>query len=189
MNKLVTKGQSMQAWLQIADLIDRVSIWLGRLATWCVFIACMVSAINAGIRYTFDSSSNAWLEMQWYLFAVTVMFGAGWVLKLNEHVRVDVIYGGRAPRTKALIDLAGLIIFLMPMCLLMVWMSWPWALDSWATQEVSSNAGGLIRWPVKLMIPLGFAFLALQGVAEIIRRIAYLAGLHDMDITYERPLQ
>jgi len=179
----------MRRWLQISDLIDRVSISLGRLATWCVFIACMVSAINAGIRYTFDSSSNAWLEMQWYLFAVTVMFGAGWVLKLNEHVRVDVIYGSRAPRTKALIDLAGLIIFLMPMCLLMVWMSWPWALDSWVTQEVSSNAGGLIRWPVKLMIPLGFAFLALQGVAEIIRRVAYLAGVHDMDITYERPLQ
>jgi len=110
-------------------------------------------------------------------------------LKLNEHVRVDVIYGSRAPRTKALIDLLGLIIFLMPMCLLMVWMSWPWALDSWTTKEVSSNAGGLIRWPVKLMIPVGFAFLALQGVAEIIRRIAYLAGLHHMDIAYERPLQ
>lgn len=179
----------MQAWLQVADLIDRLSLWLGRLATWCVFIACMVSALNAAIRYSFDSSSNAWLEMQWYLFAVTVMFGAGRVLKLNEHVRVDVIYGGREPRTKAWIDLMGLILFLMPMCVLMVWMSWPWALDAWHTQEVSSNAGGLIRWPVKFMIPAGFAFLALQGLAEIIRRIAYLAGLHNMDVTYERPLQ
>jgi len=179
----------MQAWLHIADFIDRLSVWLGRLSTWCVFIACMVSALNAAIRYSFDSSSNAWLELQWYLFAVTVMFGAGRVLKLNEHVRVDVIYGGRDPRTKAWIDLMGLLFFLMPMCVFMVWMSWPWALDAWHTQEVSSNAGGLIRWPVKLMIPAGFAFLALQGLAEIIRRVAYLAGLHNMDVTYERPLQ
>ncbi len=179
----------MKPYLALAHGIDRVNEWLGRFAVWAVFISCMVSAVNATMRYLLDYSSNAWLEVQWYLFAVTVMLGAAWVLKLNEHVRVDVVYGGRTGPTKAKIDLFGLLVFLMPAALLMVWMSWPWFLEAWHSGEISGNAGGLIRWPVKLLIPFGFLMLSLQGIAEIIKRIAFLRGQYDMDTQYERPLQ
>lgn len=179
----------MKPFLALAHAIDRVNQLFGRIAVWASFISCMVSAVNATVRYLLDTSSNAWLELQWYLFAVTVMLGAAWVLKVNEHVRVDVVYGGRKGTTKALIDLFGLVVFLMPTAVLMVWMSWPWFLDAWATGEVSGNAGGLIRWPVKILIPLGFLMLSLQGLAEIIKRIAFLRGVYPMDTQYERPLQ
>ena len=173
----------------VIDLIDRFSMNLAKLAAWAVAIACAVSAANAIIRYALNIGSNSWLELQWYLFAVTVYFGAPALLKLNEHVRVDVIYGGRAPRTKAWIDLLGLIFFLMPFCVLMILLSRNFVYDSWAIQEMSSSEGGLIRWPVKALIPLGFGLLALQGVAEILKRIGYLSGRYNMDTHYEKPLQ
>lgn len=179
----------MRGWLALAGAIDRMNDLLARLAVWAVFISCMVSALNASSRYLFDASSNAWLEVQWYLFAVTVMFGAAFVLRVNEHVRVDVIYGNLAPRRRAWVDLLGLLFFLMPACLLTAWMAWPWFLESYANHEMSNNAGGLLRWPVKMLLPVGFAVLALQGVAEIIKRIGYLRGVHHMDTHYERPLQ
>lgn len=179
----------MKTFLSIAHGIDWINERMGRVAVWAVLAACVVSAGNAMIRYTFDNSSNAWLELQWYLFAVTVMLGAAHVLKVNEHVRVDVIYGGRSGTTKAWIDLLGMIFFLMPAALLMTWMSWPWFVDALLTGEQSSNAGGLIRWPVKLAIPLGFGLLSLQGFSEIIKRIAFLGGNYQMDTQYERPLQ
>ncbi len=180
---------TMKSLLKLAHAIDRLNERIGVLAVWAVFVSCMVSAGNAMIRYSLDTSSNAWLELQWYLFAVTVMLGASYVLKLNEHVRVDVLYGGRSGITKARIDLFGMIFFLMPGALLMVWMSWPWFVDAYVQNEMSSNAGGLVRWPIKLTMPVGFALLSLQGVSEIIKRVAFLRGEYQMDLHYERPLQ
>ncbi len=179
----------MKSLLPFAHAIDKLNNVLGKLAVWAVFVSCMVSAGNAMIRYLFDSSSNAWLELQWYLFAVTVMLGTSMVLRVNEHVRVDVLYGRATGTRKAKIDLFGMIVFLMPATLLMVWMSWPWALDSYVHQEMSSNAGGLIRWPIKILVPMGFALLSLQGISEIIKRICFLQGSYQMDLQYERPLQ
>ena len=182
-------GRPMNPLLSLSRAIDLVSERLGRLAAWGVLLSCLVSAGNATIRYVLNASSNAWLELQWYLFAVTVMLGAAHVLKVNEHVRVDVLYGGRSGTTKAVIDLLGMLFFVLPVCLLMVWLSWPWFVDSYVHHELSSNAGGLLRWPVKLLVPLGFGMLALQVVSEVIKRVAFLTGRIDMDTHYERPLQ
>jgi len=169
----------MKGLLGFAHGIDWLNARVGRLAVWAVLIACMVSAVNATLRYLISNSSNAWLELQWYLFAAIVLLGAPFVLKVNEHVRVDVIYSRLSSRGQATIDLLGLIFFLMPAVCLLAWMSWPWFVDSFTHNEMSSNAGGLIRWPVKLALPVGFALLALQGVAEIIKRVAFLRGLRD----------
>ncbi len=179
----------MKGLLSIAHGIDWLNERVGRIAVWAVLISCMVSAVNATVRYLISSSSNAWLELQWYLFGAVVLLGAPYVLKVNEHVRVDVIYARLEPRRQALIDLLGLIFFLMPAAVLLAWMSWPWFVDSFVHHEMSSNSGGLIRWPVKLLLPTGFGLLVLQGVAEIIKRVAYLGGHYAMDTHYERPLQ
>jgi TRAP-type mannitol/chloroaromatic compound transport system permease small subunit len=175
--------------LKFTRWIDALNDRLAILAAYLVLLACLVSGINAAIRYAFAIGSNAWLELQWYMFAGIVMFGTAKVLRVNEHVRVDIVYGGRSPRTKATIDLIGLALFLLPMTLLMVYLSWPFVVDSYVSNEMSSNAGGLIRWPFKVILPLGFALLALQGAAEIIKRVAYLRGELQMDTHYERPLQ
>lgn len=179
----------MKGLLRVAHTIDKLNDLFGRLAVWAIFISCMVSAGNATLRYLINQSSNAWLEVQWYLFAATVMFGAANVLRFNEHVRVDVIYGRLSPRTKAKVDLFGLIFFLMPATLLIAWMAWPWFAESLRQNEMSSNAGGLLRWPMKLLMPMGFALLSLQGVSEIIKRVAHLWSDYPMDLQYERPLQ
>ncbi len=179
----------MSSLIALAHRIDALNTWLGRLAVWAAFISCMISAGNATIRYLFDRSSNAWLEAQWYLFAVTVMLGASLVLRVNEHVRVDVLYSRYSSRLKAWVDLLGVIFFLMPAALLIAYMAWPWFLESFQHDEMSSNAGGLVRWPMKMLLPLGFGLLALQGISEIIKRIGYLRGVYEMDTHYERPLQ
>ncbi len=179
----------MQTLLAFTRWVDAFNERFGRIAAYCVLIAALVSAGNASIRYMFSVGSNAWLEVQWYMFALIVMFGASKVLAVNEHVRVDVIYSHLAPRTCAKIDLAGLLLFLLPMTVLMAVLSWPFAVDSFITKEMSSNAGGLIRWPFKIILPLGFAFLSVQGVAEVIKRIAYLRGELQMDTHYEKPIQ
>lgn len=179
----------MQGFLRISNGIDWINEKVGRIAVWAVLVSCLVSAINASLRYLISSSSNAWLELQWYLFGVMVLLGAPFVLRVNEHVRVDVVYSRLEPRKQAMVDLFGLIFFLMPAAVLLAWMSWPWFVDSFVNNEMSSNAGGLVRWPVKLLMPLGFGLLMLQGVSEIIKRIAYLRGLISMDTHYERPLQ
>lgn len=179
----------MKSLLRFAHAVDWINERLARIALWAVFLSCMVSAVNATVRYLISESSNAWLELQWYLFAVTVMLGAPFVLKVNEHVRVDVIYSRLAPRRQALVDLFGLVLFLMPAALLLAWLSWPYVLDSYLTHEMSSNSGGLLRWPFKVLIPIGFGMLSLQGIAEIIKRIAFLQGTYAMDTHYERPLQ
>lgn len=169
--------------------VDALSVRLGQLAAWMLVLACALSAGNALIRYTFNLGSNAWLEAQWYLFGAAVFLGAPALLKLNEHVRVDVIYGSRAPRTRAWIDLLGLLLVLLPVCVITGWLSIDMVHDSYVQQEVSPSAGGLLRWPIKAMIPLGFALLGLQAVSEIIKRVGYLRGTYNMDTHYERPLQ
>jgi len=158
-------------------------------AAWAVLASCFISAGNALVRYGLHTSSNAWLEIQWYLFAACVMLGAAQVLRMNEHVRVDVVYGRFASRVRVWIDLLGLLGFLLPVMGLMLWLSWPLFTKMLASGEMSGNVGGLIRWPAMLMLPLGFALLTLQGLAEIIKRIAWLLHLYDMDLHYERPLQ
>lgn len=179
----------MKSLLGFAHAVDWINARFAKLAVWAVFLSCMVSAINATVRYLISESSNAWLELQWYLFAATVLLGAPFVLKVNEHVRVDVLYSRWDARRQAQIDLFGFVVFLMPAAVLLAWMSWPYVLDSFVTSERSSNAGGLIRWPFKVLVPIGFVLLSLQGIAEIIKRIAYLRGEYAMDTHYERPLQ
>lgn len=175
--------------LKLALWVDKISLHFGKLAAWAVMSAAMISAGNAFVRYGLDVSSNGWLEIQWYLFAATVMLGAPQVLKLNEHVRVDIIYaklGGKGP---VWVDLFGLVFFLLPVMLLMVYFSWPLFMKMYLTGEMSQNAGGLIRWPVMLLLPLGFGWMFLQGLSEIIKRVAYLQGSYSMDIHYEKPVQ
>lgn len=179
----------MKALLALARGIDRLNDGCGRFAEWAVLAACLVSAGNALVRYSLNIGSNAWLEIQWYLFAACVMFGAAQVLRVNEHVRVDLLYARYATRRKVWIDLLGLVFFLLPVMLAMIWFSWPLFLDRLNSGEVSQSAGGLVRWPVLLTLPLGFALLLLQGVAEIIKRAGWLLGRFEMDTHYERPLQ
>jgi TRAP-type mannitol/chloroaromatic compound transport system permease small subunit len=169
--------------------MDALSRRLGQVASFCVLAACAISAAVALVRYGFSIGSNAWLEIQWYLFAATVFLGAPALVQLNEHVRVDVVYGGRRPRTQAWIDLLGFIGFFLPVCAVLLWTSFGFAHDAWASREMSNSAGGLVRWPVKALIPLGFALLLAQGLAEILKRIGFLTGRWNMDLHYERPLQ
>ena len=173
----------------IVNRIDALSALFGRMATGMVLLACLVSTGNALLRYNFGGGSNAWLEAQWYLFAGMVMLGAAETLRLNGHVRVDVLYGRFSSRTQAKIDLFGLLFFLLPAMSFLLVYSWPLFATAWLSNEVSANAGGLPLWPAKLMLPLGFALLILQGVAEVIKRVAYLRGLLAMDLHYEKPLQ
>jgi TRAP-type mannitol/chloroaromatic compound transport system permease small subunit len=154
-----------------------------------VLVACLISAANAMMRYAFDLSSNAWLEIQWYLFAGMVMLGASYTLQRNEHVRVDIIYVQLSERGKEWLDLVGTLLFLIPSCVLIGWLSWPFFDQSWHIQEMSGNACGLLRWPVKIALPIGFALVALQGVSEVIKRIAALRGYVRYESHYERPLQ
>jgi TRAP-type mannitol/chloroaromatic compound transport system permease small subunit len=179
----------VKAALALSDAIDAINERFGRLANWCVLLACLISAGNALVRYGLGFSSNAWLEIQWYLFAAMFMLGAPYTLKMNEHVRVDIVYGNVSPRIQLWIDLLGGILFLMPATIIIGWMSWPIFLDSFTSGEMSNNAGGLIRWPVKLMLPLGFGLLALQGLSEIIKRIAALTGHRALLPKYEKPVQ
>ncbi|SFG65366.1 TRAP-type mannitol/chloroaromatic compound transport system, small permease component [Palleronia marisminoris] len=166
----------MRALLSLARAIDRVNGWIGKVVAWLILAAVLVSAGNAIIRKSFNISSNAWLELQWYLFGAVFLLCAAWTLRENEHVRVDVLSATLSARGRAIIDLALHILFLLPFVGLMVWLSWPFFISSFMTGEQSSNAGGLIRWPAKLFVLLGFISFAAQGVAEIIKRSAQLSG-------------
>lgn len=179
----------MNSLLAISRLIDKVNDLFGDIAKWAVITSCFISAINAIVRYGFNYSSNAYLEIQWYLFAAVVMLGASQVLRVNEHIRVDVIYGRYSGRTQALIDLTGLALFMLPSMAVMIYFSLPLFWKMYLTGEVSSNAGGLIRWPAMLLLPLGFSLLFAQGVSETIKRIAWLAHKYEADFHYEKPLQ
>lgn len=175
----------MRALLGLARAIDALNERVGRAAMWLVLLATLISAGNAVMRYGFDLSSNAWLEIQWYLFALIFLLGAGYTLKHNGHVRIDILHNRFSPRLQAWVDLVGGLLFLLPLCGLMIWMGWGGFADSWATREVSPDAGGLPRWPIKFAIPLGFTLLALQGVAEVIKRAAFLTG--DAPLMQEPP--
>jgi len=171
--------------LAFARLIDGLSERIGRAVIWLVLVATLISAGNALARYALGESSNAWLEIQWYLFGALFLLAAGYTLKHNGHVRIDIFYNRLGPRGQAWIDLAGGLFFLLPMAVLLAWLSWPIFLDAWRTHELSPDAGGLVRWPVKLLLPAGFALLALQGLAEIIKRIGVLTGR--LRLTQELP--
>ncbi|MFA5081030.1 MAG: TRAP transporter small permease subunit [Hydrogenophilaceae bacterium] len=166
----------MDLLLTLSRLIDALNERIGRFAMWLVLVAVLVSAGNALSRYSLNMSSNAWLEIQWYLFAAIFLLGAGYTLKHNGHVRIDILYGRFSPRTRAWIDLTGGLLFLLPTALIIAWLGWTGFADSWAIGEMSPDAGGLSRWPIKLLIPVGFTLLALQGLSESIKRAAFLAG-------------
>ncbi|MBI3545798.1 MAG: TRAP transporter small permease subunit [Gammaproteobacteria bacterium] len=177
----------MKSWIRIAKAIDTLNERIGRGACWLVLVVTLISAANALSRYGLGMSSNAWLEIQWYLFGAIFLLAAGFTLKHNGHVRIDVLYGRWSPRVRAWIDLFGTIAFLLPLCTLMVWLSWHGFIESLQRQEISADAGGLLRWPVRLLIPLGFALLGLQGVAEFIKRVAFLRG--QGTLPHESPLE
>ncbi len=167
----------MNALSRLALVIDTLNDWVGRSVRWLVLLAVLISAANAVARYGFSLSSNAWLEIQWYLFAFVFLLAAGYTLKHDGHVRVDLFYSRLSPRTRDWIDLAGGLVFLLPMAGLIAWLGWASFIEAWNLGERSADAGGLVRWPARLAIPLGFSLLALQGVAEIIHRVERLRGL------------
>jgi TRAP-type mannitol/chloroaromatic compound transport system permease small subunit len=167
----------MKSLLLISKGIDRLNETLGRALTWLVLVMVLVSSGNAVSRYLLNMSSNAFLELQWYLFAMVFLLCAGYTLLHNEHIRIDVVTSRFSAQTRAWIDVFGTVCFLLPVSLFIMWLSWPIFMNAWVSGEVSSNAGGLIRWPARLMIPVGFFLLSLQGLSELIKRIAFLRGL------------
>jgi TRAP-type mannitol/chloroaromatic compound transport system permease small subunit len=170
------EGGIVNALLALSRAIDAFTERVGRLVYWLVLIVVLISAANATVRKIFNYSSNSYLEIQWYLFSVIFLFGAGYTLLRNEHVRIDIIQGRLSARAKNWIDVLGIVFFLMPMSIVIMWLSWPLFTDSLARHEVSTNAGGLIIWPARLMVPIGFALLIVQGVSELIKRIGFLTG-------------
>lgn len=169
----------MNLLLRLSRLIDATNTRVGRLAMWLVLASVLISAGNAVVRKAFNQSSNAWLEIQWYLFAAVFLLCAGYTLLNNDHVRIDVVSGRFSRRTQTWIDIFGLLVFLLPFVGLTIWLSIPFFVNGYVSGEMSSNAGGLVRWPVYLLIPLGFALLGLQGISELIKRVAFLQGLID----------
>ena len=166
----------MKLLLRLAHLIDALNERVGRSVYWLILVIVLISAGNAIMRKLFNISSNAFLEIQWYLFSAVFLLAAGYTLKCNAHVRIDVITGRFSPRVQAWIDIIGGLLFLLPMAALIIYFSWPSFVRTLASQEWSSNPGGLIIWPAKLLIPVGFSLLLLQGIAETIKRIGFLAG-------------
>lgn len=169
----------MSALLQLSRLIDRFSEWLGRWVAWLVLAAVLISAINASVRKAFNTSSNAYLEIQWYLFSAVVLLAAGYTLLRQEHVKIDVVLGRFSRRTQVKVEIFGLVAFLMPFVIAVVHHVMPLVLNAYASHEMSENAGGLVRWPVYALVPAGFTLLGIQGVSEIIKRVAFLMGLAD----------
>lgn len=167
----------MNFLLSVSRGIDAVNERIGKAAIWLVLLMTIISSGNAVMRYTVNYSSNGLLEIQWYLFAMVFLLCAGYTLLRNEHVRIDVVAGKLSPRGQAWIDIVGTLLFMLPMALLILTLSWPIFMNAWNSGEMSSNPGGLIRWPARLMIPVGFLLLVLQGVSELIKRIAFLQGL------------
>jgi TRAP-type mannitol/chloroaromatic compound transport system permease small subunit len=182
-------GDGLKGLLRLSRGIDWMNTQFGIIATWLVLIACLVSAGNAASRYLFSESSNGWLEAQWYMFAAIVLLGAPYTLRMNEHVRVDLIYSSAGERTRIWIDIIGGLLFLIPICAILIYFTWPWFVQSWKIHEISPNAGGLVRWPVKLLLPVGFGLMILQGISEIIKRVAALLHVIEDDFTYEKLLQ
>lgn len=204
--------------LAVSRRIDAFSGGLGVIADWLVLLACLLSAGNAIVRYSlspirdaladpslsmlhpflrllmpaidsYGHVANSFLEAQWYMFAGMVLLGGAYTMRVNEHVRVDLLYGIYSDRVRHWVDFLGGIVFLMPMCVILIYFTWPWFVQAWTLNEGSTNSGGLIRWPVYLLLPLGFGILALQGISEIIKRAAALRGFIHHEFAYEKPLQ
>ena len=167
----------MKLLLTLSRWIDNATERIGRTIYWLVLAAVLISAANATVRKIFNYSSNSFLEIQWYLFSLIFLFCAGYTLKHNEHVRIDIITGRLSARGRAMIDIFGTLVFLLPMAFLIMVLSWPVFVDAWTRNEVSTNAGGLIIWPARLMVPVGFFLLIVQALSELIKRIAFLKGL------------
>lgn len=166
----------MRFLLGLSQAIDVLTEAIGKLTVWLVLLVALLSAGNAIMRYGFSYSSNAYLEAQWYLFSLIFLLGGAYALKHNAHVRIDLVSGRFSKRTQAWIDVVGTVLFLLPMAVGVIYLSWPWAMNSFLGKEMSPDVGGLPRWPIKLALPLGFALLTLQGISELIKRIAYLTG-------------
>jgi TRAP-type mannitol/chloroaromatic compound transport system permease small subunit len=184
MTKRESGGESLRQ--SFVNLVDRLNDWIGRAAAWLVLAMVLLGAFNAVARYAgrwagFNLSSNAYLELQWYLFSLVFLLGAAHTLRRDAHVRVDVLYGRLAPRTQVWIDVVGTLVFLVPFCLFVLWLSWPMVRNSWQVLEVSSDPGGLPRYPIKSVILVAFVLLLLQGIAEIARRIGRLLGKVESD--------
>jgi TRAP-type mannitol/chloroaromatic compound transport system permease small subunit len=160
--------------LAVCRAIDAVNERVGKLVYWLILAAVLVSSVNAVSRYALNKSSNAWLELQWYLFSAVFLLCAGYTLLRNEHIRIDVVFGRFSRPTQIWIDIFGTVFFLLPMAIIIMYLSWPVFWNSWAQGEESLNAGGLVRWPAKILIPAGFFLLVLQGFSELIKRFAWL---------------
>jgi TRAP-type mannitol/chloroaromatic compound transport system permease small subunit len=169
----------MNGLLGVSRLIDRLNTFVGRATMWLILAVTLISATNAIIRKAFDMSSNAWLELQWYLFACVFLLGAGYVFLKNAHVRIDFVSSRLTARARNWIDVLGIVLFLIPLCVIVINLSWPLFFNAFKSGEMSGNAGGLIRWPAYLMMPLGFGLLLLQALSELIKRFAFLRGAID----------
>jgi TRAP-type mannitol/chloroaromatic compound transport system permease small subunit len=162
--------------LKVSRVIDALNARVGGIVIWIVLLTVIVSAGNALARYLFNSGSNAWLELQWYGFAAIFLLCAGYTLLHDEHIRIDVVFSRLPVRFRVWIDIVGTALFLLPVSITILWLSWPVFVNAWVSGEVSANAGGLVRWPVRLLVPLGFLLLTLQGISELIKRVAVLRG-------------
>lgn len=169
----------MSALLQLSRLIDALTERVGRSVSWLVLAAVLISALNAVVRKAFNTSSNAFLEIQWYLFAAIFLLGAGYTMLRQEHVKIDVILGRFSKRTQIKVEIFGIVCFLFPLVAAVIYLVTPLVIQAYVSGEMSSNAGGLIRWPVFALVPAGFALLGIQGVSELIKRLAFLQGLID----------
>lgn len=177
----------MNAMLKLSALIDGTNDRIGRGIIWLILAAVLISSGNAIVRKIFSTSSNALLEIQWYLFATVFMLGAGYTFLKNAHVRIDFISNHLSARARNWIDILGIVIFLAPLCLILIKLSWPLFANAWNSGEMSQNAGGLIRWPMYLLIPLGMSLLLLQGISELIKRIAFLRGALGDPLAHPEP--
>ncbi len=207
--KHLAGGPPLTGFLKFSRVIDQLNRFFGIMANWLVLLAALVCALDAILRYGVNgilllsnsSSSMQWLfdlyrnnsntlrDLQLVMFAGMVMLGAAWTFKVNEHVRVDLLYNSVSDRARVWIDIIGCVLFLFPFCLLMMYFSWPWFMESWTGNELSQNAGGMPRWPLKMFVPLGFALLLLQGISELIKCIAALTIGYRREHAYEKPLQ
>ncbi len=167
----------MRFLLRLSRGMDAISERVGSILIWALFSTVIISTINAVIRKVFSIGSNAWLEVQWYLFAAVFLLGAGYTFLHNAHVRIDFISARLSPRTRNIIDIVGILAFLAPLAFMLLYLSWPLFVNAWTSNEMSQNAGGLIRWPVLALVPLGMVLLLAQGASELVKRIAYLKGM------------
>ena len=175
----------MSILLSLSRLIDAISLGLGKLIMWLILAATTISAVNAVLRKAFNVGSNSALEIQWYLFAGVFMLGVGYVMLKNDHVRIDFISNRFSKRTNAIIDAVGIVVFTIPLAVIMIDLAWPYFMRTYESGEMSQNAGGLIRWPAVILIPIGFGVLLLQAISELIKRIGFLTGHRDQPFSVE----